>query len=568
MRAQKPSDRVPVQRPSEPLPAQKSGPVRAVDTPQLGDRLAAQRARDSAPPENITARGGAELDALRTNPLATPLPDDEPPMGPDARLSEEELFGQDAMDALAHVSDSIDASARFDDDAETITSGASLRAHAASSPPLQHQTPPASALPPVPVVRFSKSMSIPPPVNEKTASAPDPNRPPPSTKPGIAPVNAALAPSTKPGIAPVNAALAPHRVEPRRSSPPSNISVGTSIAERAVRPRRTWLLVVGGLVLAGITATAVVVMMADRPAEKVVKPDEPRAMNEQAVGTVRFVLEPADAEIKIAGKRVHTGSPFSSSLAAGIHQIEIHREGYRSWLRSVELSASETQTLHIVLEPLTASADASLMISTTPSGLDVVIDGKLFDQRTPIKTTLKVGPHTIAVRQNGVEVWTQKLDAEAASDYEFNPSFTAAKQRERAERAMPAPSPRKTPPPAPAPEGAPPPAPAKDSKPQPENAPAKDSKPQPENAPAKDSKPQPEKPAPARTGSGTPTNAPPAASPPPAPAPAASPSAPASAPTTAPAPPPPAVPTSAAPPATPSAAAPTTAKPAPVPPKP
>src|SRR6185312_4454805 len=79
--------------------------------------------------------------------------------------------------------------------------------------------------------------------------------------------------------------------------------------------------------------------------------------------------------------------------------------------------------------------DATLAISTTPPGLEATLDGQPMAEKTPTKSTLKVGPHTIAVKQNGVEVWHQQFTAEASSDYEFNPSFTADKQRERAERA-------------------------------------------------------------------------------------------------------------------------------------
>src|SRR6185312_8895664 len=79
--------------------------------------------------------------------------------------------------------------------------------------------------------------------------------------------------------------------------------------------------------------------------------------------------------------------------------------------------------------------DATLAISTTPPGLEATLDGQPMAEKTPTKSTLKVGPHTIAVKQNGVEVWHHQFTAEASSDYEFNPSFTADKQRERAERA-------------------------------------------------------------------------------------------------------------------------------------
>jgi hypothetical protein len=279
--------------------------------------------------------------------------------------------------------------------------------------------------PSVPVVRFSRGHTV-PPVGEI-----EPTRTPlPSTKLGMAPVTAvtaARAQSPAPRPTPT----------PSRTKAPSSIRIGDSIAARSLQPRRTWLYVLGGIVLAGGAATAVVLTMTrNKPTTAQTDKQAPRPARE--TGTVRFVTEPTDAEIKIGGQTVHAGSPWSNELPAGIHQIEIHRNGYKSWLTSIELSAMETQTLRVVLEPLTAAAvasEASLTITTTPSGLEVVIDGHVQAQRTPFKSTLKAGTHKISVRQNGVDVWHQDLDAEASSDYEFNPSFTVEKQRERAQRS-------------------------------------------------------------------------------------------------------------------------------------
>jgi hypothetical protein len=152
------------------------------------------------------------------------------------------------------------------------------------------------------------------------------------------------------------------------------------------------------------------------------------------MGKVKFDLEPADAEIMIDGKAMHMGSPWLTELAPGTHPIEIHKGGYKSWLTSLELSPNETASLRVVLEPITSAIDATLTVATTPPGLDVYIDGALLPQKTPIKATLKVGAHKIVVKQNGLEVWQQNVNAEASSDYEFHPSFTDDKKRERAQR--------------------------------------------------------------------------------------------------------------------------------------
>ena len=118
------------------------------------------------------------------------------------------------------------------------------------------------------------------------------------------------------------------------------------------------------------------------------------------------------------GRDPHRGPRRSLGLAvgdraAGIgkHQIEIHQSGFKSWLTTIELSAGETQTFHVVLEPLgtTNTGDATLSLMTTP-GLEADLDGQLLPQHTPIKKLpLKIGAHVLSINKGGVEVWHQDL---------------------------------------------------------------------------------------------------------------------------------------------------------------
>jgi hypothetical protein len=194
------------------------------------------------------------------------------------------------------------------------------------------------------------------------------------------------------------------------------------------------------LLIAGTAAGAAAIygsrQAADDRAPEVVTPEPPRPPVRTA-GTVKFVTMPVDAEITVEGHPRHQGSPWAIELAAGVHQITIQRSGYKAWLTSLELSSNETQVLRVVLEPLggaPASAEATLILSTTPSGLEVVLDGHLLPQKTPLRMPIRPGRHVIVVRQDGAEVWRHELDARPSVDYEFTPSMAEDKRRERAER--------------------------------------------------------------------------------------------------------------------------------------
>ncbi len=229
---------------------------------------------------------------------------------------------------------------------------------------------------------------------------------------------------TKPGVAPANAHRFSGPIEKRQQSMPT---IGAALVERNQTKSRGWLLAIALLVLAGGGgALAWYATTRGAPAVAEVKL-QPAASHEP--GTLKFETEPGDATIAISGDDAvaHTGSPWQATLPPGTHQIEIRRAGYKAWLTSLELSPRETQTLRVVLEPLGAKAatgDATLALSTTPSDLEVVLDGALLGAHTPIRVPLRIGTHTVAVRQAGAIVWKQTLTAAAASNYEFSPIFT------------------------------------------------------------------------------------------------------------------------------------------------
>jgi hypothetical protein len=252
----------------------------------------------------------------------------------------------------------------------------------------------------------------------------------PSTKQGMAAQSRPPATSSQPIIDPEEILATA-----RRAKRSSHVAIGASIIERQ-HGSRWWIPVLAAIAVGGgITALVMATRGNNEPTAKE-EPEKTKAAPPPAptTGTVKFVIEPADAEIRIEGQVAHSGSEWSTELAAGKHQIEIHKSGYKSWLTTIELTASETQTFRVVLEPLGTTApatDATLELTTTPANLDAFLDGKPLAQHTPVKTTLKPGPHVVTVRRNGVEVWHQEVQAQPSAVYEYNPVFPDKKPEPR-----------------------------------------------------------------------------------------------------------------------------------------
>jgi len=407
---------------------------------------------DIPPPQPSHGRVPARTRARSTAPPATPA---RPPAAPAAPASIDAAAPQ--RPTLPRVSPPATLPPRI------TSAGLAPRARTSSAPPLRARPPshpppapaadadadaaatPAAAPSASPAETMRNLPSLPRSARVRAASVA------PRDLPSLEPAEPAM--RTRPGHEPARArALDPTeeivRVDldepellvtarrPRRTSTAA-VTFGAAIVARQ-STRKTWILVVALLIAGAAAAGAAIYVTRGRDKAPELTALQPKPAPVRTTGTVKFLTEPEDAEITVEGQPAHRGSPWSLELAAGVHQISIHRGGFKAWLTSLELSENETQTLRVVLEPLgggiAASAEATLILSTTPPGLEVVLDGTPLQQRTPLRMPLKPGPHTIVVRQNGADVWRHQLDAQPSANYEFSPSMAEDKQRER-ERA-------------------------------------------------------------------------------------------------------------------------------------
>jgi serine/threonine-protein kinase len=84
-------------------------------------------------------------------------------------------------------------------------------------------------------------------------------------------------------------------------------------------------------------------------------------------------------------------SPCTVSLAAGRHTFVVQHAGYRDQHRIVEVPRDAGMIVDL------AKQVGSLSLITNPSGLTVLVDGKVQPQKTPAHLTLSVGAHHVEV---------------------------------------------------------------------------------------------------------------------------------------------------------------------------
>ena len=109
---------------------------------------------------------------------------------------------------------------------------------------------------------------------------------------------------------------------------------------------------------------------------------------------------PDGAKIEVDGySEPNWITPFTASnLAAGKHNVVLTKPGYLEEERDVEVAAGKTLAVDVSLNPVSPK----VVVSSTPSGANIWIDGKDTGKTTPTEiANLEKGTHTILLRKQG-----------------------------------------------------------------------------------------------------------------------------------------------------------------------
>jgi PEGA domain len=194
--------------------------------------------------------------------------------------------------------------------------------------------------------------------------------------------------------------------------------VGGAFAARS-QPRSRVPIIAG---IGGVLGVLLTIWLATRPSKA--SDNKPNTtVPVPASRYAKFTTEPADSRILVNGSEGHIGTPWKVALTDGQHQVEISREGYKTWTRDIEVEAGETQNFHVVLEQLKLNNNsATLRMRPSPLHFDAEVDGKPVLSGTPFEMELAPGIHRIVLRKNGTALWRHELTASAATTYELAPT--------------------------------------------------------------------------------------------------------------------------------------------------
>jgi hypothetical protein len=98
--------------------------------------------------------------------------------------------------------------------------------------------------------------------------------------------------------------------------------------------------------------------------------------------------------------------------ASGLHRLTISQAGYQSESREVRIADNAIDVPPIGLR----KPSGTLMLTTSPPGASVRINGKLEPQTTPAQITLPPGSYSVTVEKGG-KSQTQRVDVHEDTIY-------------------------------------------------------------------------------------------------------------------------------------------------------
>jgi hypothetical protein len=132
---------------------------------------------------------------------------------------------------------------------------------------------------------------------------------------------------------------------------------------------------------------------------------------------------PQGAQFQVDGKSDPSWvTPFTlASLSPGKHIISVSKSGYTSEVRSVDVIAGGKASLSLHL----AAVNALVVVSSTPPGAEITLDGKPTGRVTPAQFAVEKGSHTLLLRKQGFLDETITSDLGPGQNFQYSPALRA-----------------------------------------------------------------------------------------------------------------------------------------------
>ncbi|MBT5307422.1 MAG: PEGA domain-containing protein, partial [Candidatus Scalindua sp.] len=140
-------------------------------------------------------------------------------------------------------------------------------------------------------------------------------------------------------------------------------------------------------------------------------------------GSINIESNPSEATIFLDGKEVSTTPDTITHAAIGIHKIEVKKEGYAEWSKTLNVKKGKKIPLNAILQPITGSA----RLESEPTGAVIFVDGEDVGKTPKVLTGISPGKHEVEIRMDGYDSCVQMLKIKNGKESLFSASLLRKK---------------------------------------------------------------------------------------------------------------------------------------------
>jgi hypothetical protein len=126
---------------------------------------------------------------------------------------------------------------------------------------------------------------------------------------------------------------------------------------------------------------------------------EARLLPLSDVGVIQVKSNPGGADVYVDGFYSGATATTIGNLAAGSHFIQLRLAGYYDWIDTVQVLSNQVTTIDATLEVASTEPTGSIVVSSSPPGASVYIDGSyqgITQQANPLDLTgIMAGTHSV-----------------------------------------------------------------------------------------------------------------------------------------------------------------------------
>jgi len=155
---------------------------------------------------------------------------------------------------------------------------------------------------------------------------------------------------------------------------------------------------------------------------------------QRVAGPAKMVVEtePAGADVSVDGEEKGK-SPLTLQLAAGEHDIEASKDGFKGVAQKITVENGQHASLRLALAPAGKKPESIIAVATDPKGARLYVDGKLVGE-TPVKVKSTPGQHAIRVTMDGFQPRSAKIKLPEGKDFELRVAVSLKRTRDAEER--------------------------------------------------------------------------------------------------------------------------------------